>query len=39
MSARYSLLVIIIVAALLTLNSLWLSKSNATTCVDCEVLK
>lgn len=35
MSARYSLLVIIVVALLLTINSLWLYKAGSTSCSDC----
>jgi len=36
MSAKYSVLVVIIVAALLMINSLWLSRSNTNLCPDCE---
>ena len=36
MSARYSLLVILIVAAVLTVNSLWLHQTKESSCTDCE---
>jgi hypothetical protein len=36
MSAKYSLLVFIIVAALLMLNSLWLSQPDVQPCIGCE---
>ncbi|VAW59255.1 hypothetical protein MNBD_GAMMA11-2621 [hydrothermal vent metagenome] len=36
MSARYSLLVILVVAALLIVNSLWLSKTTEDSCPVCE---
>jgi len=38
MSARYSLMVILIVAVLLMLNSLWVSRQGSQACVgaDCD---
>jgi len=36
MSARYSVIVIIVVALLLTVNSLWLSQSVDPECSNCE---
>lgn len=39
MSARYSLLVIVVVAAVLTINSLWLHKSKDHMCADCEYMQ
>jgi len=36
MSAKYSLLVVIIVAVLLTINSIWFSPSEAQFCLHCE---
>ena len=35
MSAKYSVLVVIVVAALLAINSLWLSQSKAQLCPEC----
>lgn len=36
MSARYSLLVIFVVAVVLTINSLWIHKSSDQICTDCD---
>ena len=36
MSAIYSLLVILLVAVVLTINSLWFHKSNDHLCADCD---
>ena len=36
MSARYSVIVILVVALLLTVNSLWLSQSVVSECSNCE---
>ena len=36
MSAKYSVLIVIVVAALLAINSLWLSQSKTHLCPECE---
>ncbi len=36
MSAKYSLLVMVIVAALLIINSMWLSLSDNSPCTNCD---
>ncbi len=36
MSAKYSLMVVVIVGALLMINSLWLSQSKQHLCPECE---
>jgi len=38
MSARYSLLVILIVVTLLTINSLWLSRFSEQPCLSCDTV-
>jgi len=36
MNAKYSIIVIVVVALLLTVNSLWLSQSVEPICINCD---